>query len=141
MDANFWKLKKISHLSNTFWLYQHRVKYLPFQFYRHLLLILFNWNTLYKKRLDSFSDFLLCFPWDLLSIVCFWHFNTIFQNYGVARPQTRNNLGERQYSFGMADMDWGWKKRYRVQNIVWKFQIFPAAQILREINLEYWFLP
>jgi len=34
-----------------------------------------------------------------------------YSNYGVARPQTRNNLGERQYSFGMADMDWGWKKR------------------------------
>jgi len=36
---------------------------------------------------------------------------TYYDNYGVARPQTRNNLGERQYSFGMADMDWGWKKR------------------------------
>jgi len=34
-----------------------------------------------------------------------------YSNYGVARPQTRNSLGERQYSFGMADMDWGWKKR------------------------------
>lgn len=31
--------------------------------------------------------------------------------YAFARPQTRNSLGERQYSFGMADMDWGWKKR------------------------------
>jgi len=36
---------------------------------------------------------------------------TYYDNYGVARPQTRNSLGERQYSFGMADMDWGWKKR------------------------------
>ena len=133
---NLLKLRKIYCLSNTFWVYQHRVKYVPFQFYSHLLLIIFNLSTLYKKRLDSF--FRLCFPWDLLSIVCFWHFNTIFQNYGVARPQTRNSLGERQYSFGMADMDWGWKKRYsRVQNTVWKFQIFPATKILREINFGH----
>jgi len=30
----------------------------------------------------------------------------------ISKPQTRNNLGERQYNyFGMADADWGWKKR------------------------------
>merc|ERR1712141_526177 len=37
-----------------------------------------------------------------------------YARYGglVSKPQTRNNLGERQYSYAsMADMDWGWKKR------------------------------
>ena len=39
-------------LSNTFWLYQQRVKYTPFQFFSNLLLIIFNRNTL-QQALQS----------------------------------------------------------------------------------------
>ena len=42
----FSKIEKICHLSNTFWLYQYRVKYAPFQSYSHLKFPFFNWNTL-----------------------------------------------------------------------------------------------
>ena len=41
------KLIKNYRLSNTFWLYQHRVKYAPFLCYSHLKLQNFKWNTLY----------------------------------------------------------------------------------------------
>ena len=39
-------IEKICHLSNAFWLYQHRVKYAPLQSYSHLKFPLFKWNTL-----------------------------------------------------------------------------------------------
>ena len=35
------------HPSNAFWLYQHRVKNAPIKFYSHLLLTIFNRNTLH----------------------------------------------------------------------------------------------
>lgn len=37
-----------------------------------------------------------------------------YARYGssISRPQTRNSLGQRAYSYAsMADADWGWKKR------------------------------
>ena len=36
-------------LSNQFWLYQHRVKYVPFLCYSHLKSQNFKWNTLYEE--------------------------------------------------------------------------------------------
>ena len=44
--------QKIYRLSNTFWLYQHRVKNAPIQFYSHLLMTIFNRNTLQFLCLD-----------------------------------------------------------------------------------------
>merc|ERR1712018_710510 len=44
-----------------------------------------------------------------------------YARYGglVSKPQTRNNLGERQYSYAsMADMDWGWKKRSGISSLI-----------------------
>ena len=40
--------------SNTFWLCQHWVNYVPFQFYSHLGHLLFSEHSVYKERLDSF---------------------------------------------------------------------------------------
>ena len=41
-----WKLKKLFHLSNTFWLYQHA----PFQCYIHFFLTFFKQNKLYHAN-------------------------------------------------------------------------------------------
>ena len=64
---------RINHrLSNTFWIYQLRVKYAPFQFYSHLLLIIFNRNTLYvgsdTKFLKLYYFFSICPSWCKYSI-------------------------------------------------------------------------
>ena len=40
-------MKKNYRLSNTFWFYQHRVKYAPFLCYSQLKSQNFKWNTLY----------------------------------------------------------------------------------------------
>ena len=54
----FWKDWKKPHcLSNTFWLYQYRVNYAPFQCYSHLLLMIFNWNTLYNSGTTKLAEF------------------------------------------------------------------------------------
>ena len=42
----FLSFKIIYHLSSTFWLYWHFVKYVPFQFCSHFILTVFKWNTL-----------------------------------------------------------------------------------------------
>ena len=45
--SNYYFLpQKIYHFSNTFWLYQHKVKYAPFLCYSHLKYQNFKWNTL-----------------------------------------------------------------------------------------------
>ena len=51
-----YNLFKNKHLSNTFWLHQHRVKYSPILSYSLLLLQFFKWNTLYEIQF-SFSWF------------------------------------------------------------------------------------
>ena len=49
----FSRIEKIYHLSNTLWLYQHRIKSTPFQFYSHILLTILNRNILYATFLTK----------------------------------------------------------------------------------------
>ena len=50
----FKKFKKIYCLAKTFRLYQHRVKSAPFQFYSHLRLTIFYWNTLHNAYCGNY---------------------------------------------------------------------------------------
>merc|ERR1711993_103579 len=64
-----------------------------------------------------------------------------YARYGglVSKPQTRNNLGERQYSYAsMADMDWGWKKRSQWPALLENedYEIVPDDEMIDNLELE-----
>jgi len=64
-----------------------------------------------------------------------------YARYGglVSKPQTRNNLGERQYSYAsMADMDWGWKKRSQWPALLENedYEIVPDDDMIDNLELE-----